>query len=93
MHFDSTFWAVFGAPRTGDVAGTAYPAPAHILRIEDVFFQFRLCREDCMAKVFADECVSDGLRTSAAFAVIQQEAVTIDIVAAELDQPPDAVRL
>lgn len=41
-----------------------------------------------MAKVFANERVSDGLWTSAAFAVIQQEAVAIYIVAAELDQSP-----
>jgi len=46
-----------------------------------------------MAKIFADERVCDGLRTGTAFAVIQQEAVAIDIVAAELDQSPDAASL
>ena len=93
MYFGSAIRAVFGASRTGDAEGTADCASAHILRIEDVFFQLRLCRKNCAAKVFADERVGDGLRTGTAFAVIQQEAVTIYIVAAELDQTPDAARL
>ena len=93
MHFGSTVRAVFGVSRTGDVAGTADCASAHIFRIEDVFFQLRLCRKNCAAKVFADECVSNGLRTGTDFSVIQQEAVAVNIVAAELDQPPDAAGL
>ena len=93
MHFGSTVWAVFGTPRTGDKASAADFASAHIFRIEDVFFQLQICREDCAAKVFADECVGDRLWTSAAFAVIQKEAIAVNIVAAKLDQSPDTASL
>ena len=93
MHFGSAIRAVFGASRAGDVAGTADCASAHIFRIENVFFQLRLRRQDCAAKVFTDKCVSNGLRTGTAFAVIQQEAVAVNIVAAELDQPPNTTSL
>ena len=93
MHFGSAIRAVFGASRAGDVAGTADCASAHIFRIENVFFQLLFCREDCAAKVFADERVRDRLRTDTAFSVIQQKAVTVNVVAAELDQPPDTARL
>ena len=82
MYFGSAIRAVFGASRTGDVADTADYASAHIFRIENVFFQLLFCREDCTAKVFADECVGDGLWTGTAFSVIQQEAVAVNIVAA-----------
>ena len=93
MYFSSTVRAVFRASRTGDKASAADFAPAHIFRVEDVFFQFRFRRKDSAAKVFADECVGDGLWTGTAFSVIQQEAVTVNIVAAEFDQSPDAAGL
>ena len=93
MYFGSAIRAVFGASRTGDVTCTADFASAHIFRIEYVFFQLRLRRQDCAAKVFTDKCVSNGLRTGTAFAVIQQEAVAVNIVAAELDQPPNTTSL
>jgi hypothetical protein len=93
MHFSSTVRAVFGASRSGDKASAADFASAHFFRIEDVFFQLRICREDCAAKVFADECVGDRLRTSATLAVIQQEAIAVNIVAAKLDQSPDTASL
>ena len=49
--------------------------------------------KDCATKVFADECVGDGLRTDAALAVIQQETIAVNIVAAKLDQSPDTASL
>ena len=93
MHFSSTVRAVFRASRTGNKASDADFAPAHILRVEDVFFQLRFRWKDCAAKVFADERVGDRLRTGTAFSVIQQETVAVNIVAAELDQLPGASSL
>ena len=93
MYFGSTVRAVFGASRTGDKASAADFAPAHIFRIENVFFQLRLRRQDCATKVFTDKCVSNGLRTGTAFAIVQQEAVAIDVVATELNKSPDAACL
>lgn len=94
MNLERTAWTIFcpvgtwQEPRPAAAAAFAVPA------VQQYGFQFTIQRKNRSPKIFTDQRLGNALSADAGFpAVVQQEAVAVNIVAALMYQPLNNAKL
>lgn len=76
--------AVFYAVGAGSKGSAAYRAAAQVLCLVKLGIQLLICRKNGSAKPFAKQRIGNALRADTFLAIVQQNTVSVNIVAARL---------